>query len=276
MSHRRCFALPERSGEMAGRTAGRRAMLGALTLTIAMAATPAAAEREEFRYRVSWGEFPVLEATVVIDRGEGRYLIAGSGATIGPAAWLFPWEGEASSEGSAIGDRLAPQRHESTGIVRDELRRTSLTWTDANAPPLASVDPPADPEKVTPVPADSTVGTVDPFTALLRTLDSVARTGRCEGREQVWDGRRRYDLAIEHLGVRDLPAEESDVFTGPAVGCRLVYHRIGGFYRDSPWGSEGQADRIVWVAELPEGRWVPVRVELTTRLGRVIGRLQRS
>ena len=148
--------------------------------------------------------------------------------------------------------------------------------SDEGFPLTRRIPPPPDPEEVTPVPEASTVGTSDPFTALLAVLDRLPATGRCEAEASVWDGRRRYDLTISHLGEKTLVADRPWAYEGSAIGCALEFERIGGFWRERPSGRDPDENvsirRVVWVAEIAPNRWALVRAEVETRYGTVVGR----
>jgi hypothetical protein len=217
---------------------------------------------------MTWGSIPVAEAQVTLDQTAGRYVIAGSGRTVVPAGLFVDWQGEATSEGLRDGWRVA--RHESTGRVGDRVRRTTVEWPAAEAPPRFTADPPPDSAEIVPLPEGATLGTVDPYSASLRLLATLERTGRCEGTERVFDGRRRYDVTVAQIAAETLTAEVPGAYAGPALRCRLSQTWIGGHGRD--WRPSG-AGRDVWVARLGDGTWVPVRLDLPTRFGAVVGRL---
>ena len=130
---------------------------------------------------------------------------------------------------------------------------------------------------MTPVPKAATVGTSDPLTVVLSVLDRLAETGRCEAEAKIWDGRRRYDVSVTHLGEERLVADRPWAYEGVATRCALGFERIGGFWREQPrWRDpeeEASRSRTIWVAQVAPGRWALVRAEVETRYGTVVGRL---
>lgn len=240
-------------------------------LVLALAILPSLAEAatQPYRYRVSWGSIPIVEAEVTFEDGGGRYAIWGKGRTVGPAVLFFDWEGEARSEGARDGWRV--RRHESRGRVGEETRRTLVEWPAAEGAPRVDAVPPPDPADIVPLPEGATLGTVDPYSAFLRLLADAGRAGRCEGTARVFDGRRRYDVTALQVAAERLEGDEPGAYAGPALRCRLDYAWIGGQGRD--WRPTSRPRRDVWIARLPDGAWVPVRVEISTRFGAVVGRL---
>lgn len=252
------------------------AVLAVLALSIPL--TPlAAAETLNFEYQVEWGHITLGEASVSLTEQDGRYTLLGKGRTEGAFALLFDWRGMTRTEGIASNGERRSLRLSHEGIRNGEKLLTRVDWT-RDGTPRTETDPPPDRDEVTLVPARSTIGTSDPFTALMRVLDTLKEKGRCEGDARVWDGRRRYDLVVEHGGADELVADRPWAYAGPTVKCRLTIDRIGGFWRESsPWRvKDDEPERWIWAAAIADGRYVPVRFEVETGLGTIVGRLKAS
>jgi hypothetical protein len=219
----------------------------------------------------------LAEAEITYASTDNRYLLKSVGRTLGLLEFFFPWHGEAETEGLLDQGSRRPLRHEHEGTLEEKTRWTHVAWNNAGHPRTEAVPPP-DPENVTTVPESSIAGTDDPFTAVLSLLDHLAQTDRCEGAARIWDGRRRYDIAVTHLGDEDLVADRPWAYSGPAIGCALDFQRIGGFRHESLSGrtqeEEDAERRTIWVAEIDPGQWVLVRAEVETQYGTVVGRLR--
>jgi hypothetical protein len=223
-------------------------------------------------YRVDYGNLRLIEARVTLDFKPDRYEIVGSGIALGPLAWMSDWKGSARTVGRIDGGRLLPELHENSGNWRGEGRHAMLKYLGLdNIKVLA--DPPPDPAKVTAVPPEAIPGTVDPLSATLNMLANVARTGSCAGTARIFDGRRRYDLEVTDRGTTTLPADRPWDFRGPARECAMKSKPIGGFWRDEDPPSD--EDRVIWLAPLDQGLWIPVRLEFPATIGTVIGRAVR-
>jgi len=228
------------------------------------------------QYLVGWGHVTLAEAEISYSRSENLYLLESVGRTLGFLDFFFPWHGKAETKGLIDSGGRRPLHHEHEGTLEEKTRWTRVNWDNAGRP-LTEAIPPPDPQTVTMVPEPLMTGTNDPFTAILSLLDHLARSGRCEGIARVWDGRRRYDISVVHLGGEDLVADRPWAYEGPAIRCALDFERIGGFRREAPnWRNEDAreaAQRLIWVAEIGPDQWALVRAELETRYGTVIGRL---
>ena len=252
-------------------TAAGIGFVGAVTLLAQLAA----AETRGYEFQVAWGNFTLAEASVQVSRLGERYSLRGAGRTEGLLAFFFEWQGTSQTEGLAANGRMRPLSHRHQGTWNDKARRTEVDWSVEGAPRVRN-EPPPDETEVTPVPEASTLGTVDPFTVVLMVAEALKTGGRCETRAKVWDGRRRYDLTLEHAGSELLEADRTWAYAGPSVKCRLSIERIGGFRREQgSWKAEDDSgERVIWVADLGGGSYAPVRAELETAFGTVVGRLK--
>ena len=248
----------------------------ALAWALAIDAGPLrAAETFSAKYQVAWGHVTLAEAEVSHSYADDAYTLTGSGKTEGVFSLLFDWEGSARTEGLAAQGARRPLRHSNGGTSNGSRRVTRVDWLD-DGRPRSKIDPPPDYSEVTPVPPESTIGTTDPFTVLLQVLDTLKTEGRCEAEAKVWDGRRRYDLVVRHLGTEELAADRPWAYAGPSIKCALEVERIGGFRIKPPsWKPEDDTgERTIWAADLGDGLFVPVRAELGTAFGTVVGRLK--
>jgi hypothetical protein len=227
-------------------------------------------------YQVAWGHLTLVEAEISYGQSGSRYFLSGSGRTRGLFGLFFPWQGRADTEGLLQGEGRRPLAHRHEGTWKEKTRWTRVDW-DGTAEPRTETRPPPDLEKVTPVPKASTVGTSDPFTVILTVLDQLAETGSCEAEAKVWDGRRRYDLSVTHMGEEKLIADRPWAFEGMAIGCAVDFERIGGFWRERTGWRDADENapirRMIWVAEIAPERWALVRAEIETPYGTVVGRL---
>ncbi|MDX1576757.1 MAG: DUF3108 domain-containing protein [Kiloniellales bacterium] len=247
------------------------------TLIALPVAAAARAETVSLDYLVGWGHLTIAEAEVSFSQTESSYRLIGDGRTRGILDLFVSWTGRAETEGVLRTDGRRPLVHRNRGTWNENTRTTRVDWT-GEAAPRTEAEPPPDLEKVTPVPEAATVGTSDPLTVVLSVLDRLAETGRCEAEAKIWDGRRRYDISVTHLGEERLVADRPWAYDGVATRCTLQFERIGGFWREQPrWrdpDEEGAPpSRTLWVAEIAPGRWTLVRAEVETSYGTVVGRL---
>lgn len=250
----------------------------ALAVALAVVSVAGPAVAQTYRYRVEWGSVRLVTAEVTVTRTGERWEVRGDGTSAGPAAWFFDWEGFAESAGVVTADGLVTRRHVNGGRLGERQRSASVTWPDGRGgTPVTVTDLPADPAKETPIPPGSTAGTVDPFAALLTILDGLGRGGRCDGTYPVFDGRRRYDLTVKDVGRLNAPADRGPgTWSGPATGCAISSRPLGGFPIRPTVRTAPNARRLVYAARLANGSFAPIRIEVETSIGMVVGRLLRK
>jgi hypothetical protein len=101
---------------------------------------------------------------------------------------------------------------------------------------------------------------------LLSFLRTVGREGRCAGTWPVWDGRRRFDIAVADAGEAQLEASDAAIYAGPALRCRVTFTPIAGFRR--PVDEIEPRPALVWLGPVAGSTLpVPVRAEAETEWG---------
>lgn len=244
-------------------------LLGAMAM-----GSPAMAADEPVRlaYDAYLGPFYVLSAEADLEMTGDRYRVVTRAQSQGVASWLFEWQSEARTEGGLSAGKLRPRRHEVDGQWRGEIRKIRLAYPDSfgsGAPVEFDVSPRSDGTERDPVPPPLTKGTVDPLSATLTMLMKLAQGERCEGSFRVFDGRRRYDMAVSSGGQSVLPRLHSSVFAGAAQSCTFQLKRIAGFWKNPEDKPRGRVtEPKLWVASpMATVPPVPVRFTADTRLG---------
>lgn len=126
-------------------------------------------------------------------------------------------------------------------------------------------DPPATPEQK--------LDALDPITALISFALEPREDGAdpCGGPIKTFDGRQ---LSYLHLTYAGMSEARSDAWRGEAIECHVELERVAGYDRDeieqqNLSGIEGPLR--MWLAPLPNGATVPVRIEADTEdIGKVV------
>jgi len=215
------------------------------------------------------GGLYVMRIDADLRRRPAAYRIAMSAETDGLIGWLFPYRLETRTRGQAGAKGLVPQRFEIAARERGETSERTIVYRGDGS--LAVTRRPPDPPGSDAPPASALRGSVDPASALLALAERFAQGGRCTGRIAVYDGRRRYDLALADLGAETLRKSRYNLYAGPARRCRVTVLRLAGFRSD---GSRlgRMPDRIdVWLAPpLPGVPPLPVRLEGESSFGSLV------
>lgn len=241
-------------------------------------AADSAVNFQKMKYEVYAGGINAVYADMTLDYTKsGRYEMLFSAKTQGILGSLAPWTGSFLANGWALknGQRIT-QLHESVAMWRDEKEVKSYHYTkDGGFQNIVTKI--SHKKDKTEVP-DSllTKDTTDVLTATLKVLEKVAKGGECSGRDEIFDGRRRYALIFKHVRFVMLEKTRYNAYAGPAAECTAEIEPIAGAWHKKPRGwlsiQEQGRDRgmmpTVWIAQVkPNAAAVPVRVRVKTAYG---------
>ncbi len=237
---------------------------GAVALLLATSAGASQQKSVEIDYEVWAGGLQAMSLETRMLRAQDRYRVDVTVESAGMLGRLFPFKLNARTQGTRQAesrDNPRPEAYEVRSKWRDQDRLVAIDYAAA-ARPLVKVDPPAEDDNRDPVPMDQIVGTVDPMSAVLTLLEQTAVLGRCQGEIPVFDGRRRYDMVVRHIGPAEVSETSYSPYAGPAVECRAGMKKIGGFWHDTKEDEHEYNELRIFLAPILEDvPPVPVRLE---------------
>ncbi len=250
----------------------------ALAVAIAASTSGAtAAERGILDYKVYFGGLAAVGLEIDLSRTADEYRILTKVRTLGLIDTFFPWTMRAYSRGRITARELRPEAAGQTSAWRGSERIMEVRY-DGGRPTVARVVPTPDQDDREPVSDEDVRGTIDLATAIL-SLSLAAEAGRgCTGRIPVFDGRRRYDMIAERIGVEQVRRFGRAEYEPAALKCRVTVERISGFkkHSDHDESDTDQRSGTVWFA--PSGAGLPhapMRIEVDTPWGMIIAHLLR-
>lgn len=230
-------------------------------------------------YEVYAGGINAVRATLDVNyKPDNRYDLSLVAQTKGFLAKLVPWEGSFATKGWRMGDgKEQPELHKSTAVWREEEDFKEYYYTkDGKFEKLVVLEPGTPGPVTEEVAPELTDGTTDALTATLQVMQNVAETGSCEGRDEVFDGKRRFALVFRHAADDMLTPTEYNVFEGRAARCEVEVVPVAGEWHKKPrgWMSIQEQGRdkgalpTVWMAKIdPNGPAVPVKIRVKTEYG---------
>jgi hypothetical protein len=232
---------------------------------------------EGFRlsYDVYKSGFRALSLDFDVTLNEGSYRTDAKLESAGVIGWMFDWRLDAMSAGKLqAAATIVPQQHRFANSWRGKVRSVEIAY-QAGVPAEVRAEPPYShkPDRV--VAAELLPGAVDPMSAVTAIVLANATGPLCPPTTAVYDGRRRYDAQLTHLGSKTLKASNFAVYAGEAEGCHMSLERIAGF---KP-GDERMKNLTIdiWLADVGTGAGrVPVRLELHTPWGTGFAHLARA
>lgn len=199
------------------------------------------------------------------------YRITSAVKTTGLADVLVDYDLGLSSTGYVREDGIDTYAYVSQNADGKKNRRVELFWgaddvaADVN-PAFGNLgDPPATPEQK--------IDALDPITALINFAlePRDIEVDPCGGPIKIFDGRQLSHLHLEYAGMKDV---RSEAWRGEAIECHVTLDKVAGFKERSEPGDDNLAGidgpLRMWLAPLPNGATVPVRIEADTEdIGKV-------
>ena len=233
------------------------------------AAGPAEAAQSDLMlaYDVRYGGVTVMkvEARLNLAAGSDRsYAVALEGRTVGLLNTVKPIIFTATSKGVSSKGGFQPALYATTTVKRDKRKGLSIAFTP-NGTPVTQFIPADDAEELPP--AALLEGIVDPASAFLGLVRSVAETAACSGTAGVFDGKRRYDVTFTSLPRETLQKTSHSPYAGEARRCRVKLRPLHGFKPGKRRPLDGTE---LWFADVLDGAPpLPVRIETEISLGAV-------
>jgi len=183
---------------------------------------------------------------------------------------------EAASNGRLIPGRVQPALYDSYSQDRkDERRQVTLTFGPEG--PKSLYSNPAYPESRYPVPEDQQKKTLDPLSAVIFLTSALSTTDAkpCEAVAPIFDGRRRYDVALSYVKKTSVKMDNG-LYSGPAMVCQVHYNQIAGYQQTLVQQGKKLPPIYAWVADIqskidPSRHFkVPLRVWAETDYGIIV------
>jgi hypothetical protein len=234
-------------------------------------------------YKIFIGGLEALSATATIASGSDRYEVEIQATTAGAIGKIMPWVVKVSSRGNVTNDVLQPVEHTQNNNFQGKDRSVTLSYDGHGGFLSRTVKPDANDDQRDEVSADLTRDTLDVVSGVLQGLRTVDRTGSCNSKVPVFDGRRRFDLVFSDEGHETLEASSVAAYSGDALKCSVKVEPVAGFWRKNQKkffsrrvNGEDQVVPIeVYVARVGTAKTeVPVRIESTSPFGPLVLNLQ--
>lgn len=235
------------------------ATLRALALaatTAASAAVPTWAQETALKiaYAGDVMGLKVLEASLDAQIGPDEYAAQSRFESAGVAEIFQETRVEAQTSGARGADALTPGAYSHLEITGEKQRSVVIRHGGGDvsvtiAPMFGSLgEPPADDA--------AKAEALDPLSALVAL--AVSDAGACAGAIPVFDGKRRYDLALSPAGAE---AVDTAAFSGEAIRCGLRYVPVSGFdAEDLVDMSIYETVADLWLAPVADGVAAPIRL----------------
>ena len=252
-------------------------LLTAVLFSLCASAAAASYQSTTLVYTVSWGNILLAKSQLDYKFGEDDARISASVGSDGLIAFFSGFQSRAEADLVLRDASWTPKSLFMERLSGRETVQSRVVWDDASSVSVETRMPELDLSEVYPLTPQMRVNVLDPYSAVLRLIRHIETTGNCTSSYEIYDGRRRSRLHFETLGTTDLTETRPGEFAGDAVMCSLEFEPIGGHRIDSKWRAgdkDDDKDRIKMFFGRPlQGQIVPVRVEVDSWIGTIIGRL---
>jgi hypothetical protein len=171
-----------------------------------------------------------------------------------------------SSTGLFARDEPVPLTFNSLMKLHSHDRIVTFAYRDGS-PTATATSPPNEAERDI-VPVADRAHTLDPLSAMVDMLHTVARTGRCDLAHNTYDGRRLETFQVRTGGEEDLSPSDRSLFNGRALRCDYTSRPIAGFrFGDGRDEDARPHSGTIWLARLTSGGpRLPVRGLIELRI----------
>jgi len=226
----------------------------ALVLTMVLAAAPAGADEVAALYRVSWAGMAAGELRLTLRNDAAAYRDEIAIRSEGLPYLMTHFRATAVGEGRIADARLAPSRYDALYDLRKRKdRRISMQFI-ARAGAVIVDRGAADSSTKRPLAEEFRRDVVDPLSALEAIRDELRRGNRGGFTLRVYDGARRFDVAVRVLPQRA---------RGTALHLELALIPIAGFKGEtSEDGDPDTAKRVVTLAVSDDSQFLPLSMSV--------------
>ncbi len=202
--------------------------------------------------------------------GADSYAASASGSASGMLSVLVRGKGSATVQGAIKNGALSPATFASSFVEDKETDELRMTLEDGVVKDLVTTGDAPKGDRV-PLTDEHRRGVLDPLTALMITPvanDEVLSPQTCNRSLPIFDGRRRYNLALSFKRTETVKADKG--YAGPVLVCGVLVQPIAGHRPDSMVTKyvAGRRDIELWLAPIGAARvTAPYRLSIPTLVG---------
>jgi Protein of unknown function (DUF3108) len=243
-------------------------VLGAVLCLMAGANAAYAQTRFKAHYVISMTGVSIGQIAWIGSIGDQRYTTSANGKASGVLSVLVNGEGSVDARGVIVGGRLVPKSFTSKIVDDEGNSELRMTFDDGVVKELVAPAPVPGMDRLPVTEADRR-GVADPLSAMLMSAgDSAMAQENCGHVLSIFDGRRRYDLALSFKRVDKVAIAGG--YSGQVLICGVVLKPIAGYRAESMLVKyvAGRRDMELWFAPVAGTSTIaPIRVSMPTLIG---------
>jgi hypothetical protein len=240
--------------------------LGVMSGAIALAAEPPV--NLVAHYTITMTHVQVGELKWTVNFADPSYLASASGKASGVFSVLVKGEGAFSTRGAMAGAALTPAVARSDISDDDGTYETEMIFENGALKRVEDRGDAAPADRI-PVAKKLLQNVDDPLSAMLIPAEQEAMApANCHRTLKIYDGRRRYDLALSYKRTDKVKMTRG--YAGTALVCGVVLRPMGGYKPDSLLVRylAGKDDLEMWFAPIKGTTYLaPVKALMPTLVG---------
>lgn len=183
------------------------------------------AQHIETQYTLYAGGINAVDAQIAIDLTDDVYHVSSLSKTRGMIGFFYPLNATYDSKGTRLSHtdspQLFPEHYISRKKVRSRKKEKEILYTDKGiATSKISRKNGKEVSRILPE-RELSDGALGYQEILLQMMLSLQKSGTCGEQLSLFDGKRRFEITVQDMGMDSLPKMEKSVFSGDAHLCRL-------------------------------------------------------
>ena len=229
---------------------------------------------DKYNFSIQFSNLSIAKISATVNKNENKILYSIVSSSDGSLKSFYKFSSTIKGQSKRIRDKLFPSIYETFSSYKGKTRKSYVEWNNSNNVFKFQNTPKLDLKKVNKIPQNTIFNVIDPFTALINTIDNLQLNNSCINKFRVFDGRRRYDLEMIELSRSFLKKDRPKTYEGNVIVCGLRFYPIGGHYLDSKWKPENDkfSDIKLYFGFLNK-KVFPVRMEINRWFGSIITRI---
>ncbi len=235
-------------------------------------------------YKVFAGGVNAVEAKMSVERTPDTYKLFFEAHTRGFLGKLAPWSGSFESYGHTQKKVHTPQKHTSISTWRKEKETKEFFYTPKGIFKTLKITEDGIDKSPGTIDKKLTDQTIDLLAATMNIMRTAQTSKTCEGKSEIFDGKRRFELMFKPEGTETLTKSRYNIYSGNAIKCSVEIKPLAGKWHKKPRGwlsiqEQGrQHDTLpaVWFGQVEKnGLYMPVKIRVKTNYGTLFMHLKR-
>ena len=234
--------------------------------------------KDVLNYDIQWGHLIIGQISAYLEKIDNNYIIEAKSESDGAVSLLYDYKSELFASSYKKDGEWNANSYIVNSNIRNQKYYSKVDWNAKNSKLDVEINPPLNLEKVYEVDYSTLENVIDPVTAILKVVEKINKNKMCNASYSIFDGRRRYDLAIKELEKKYLINDRPRSFKGDTVVCGLKFTPIGGHRIESKWKPELDkfTDIQIFFGIVDGKDYFPVRMHINRWFGTITLRLLRN